>query len=443
MAPEVGADVGVVEVDGAGGGGDVPLEVLEQKLTSWASNIAAAEAKWFVWLGDYVEREGWAEWGCLGAAHWLSWKCGMTPNAARERVRVATALRGLPLIAAAFGEGRLSYSKVRAVTRVANEFNEPDLADMALHATGAQLESICRGYRDSRSTVEAAAEAFELRNLTSRRNHDGTTSFSIRVLDDAASLVNKKIAAQVDRVAEEQGIEVDPSEEGAPGVSAVTPEVSAVTPEVSAATPEVSAVTPGRWPDDIEAAKTLVQDLFQVTLDEHILPQPVAQRLCCDPRITPLIEDAARQPIGVGRTTRLINRRLRRALERRDASQCQFPGCPSSRHLHAHHIIHWANGGPTELDNLILVCHFHHHLVHEGGWTINPTTRGFIQPDNTAIDPTPATARYRGNANIIEPTNRPGSDSALEPPNYDAFDLPWTTTILHHNENLRRLEAAE
>lgn len=112
MAPEFGVDVEVGAVD-MGGGGDVPLEVLEQKLTSWASNIAAAEAKWFVWLGEYVEREGWAGWGCLGAAHWLSWKCGMTPNAARERVRVATALGGLPLIAAAFGEGRLSYSKVR------------------------------------------------------------------------------------------------------------------------------------------------------------------------------------------------------------------------------------------------------------------------------------------------------------------------------------------
>ncbi|ORB10802.1 HNH endonuclease signature motif containing protein, partial [Mycolicibacterium monacense] len=71
------------------------------------------------------------------------------------------------------------------------------------------------------------------------------------------------------------------------------------------------------------------------------------------------------QLIGAGRTTRLINRRLRRALEHRDRT-CVVPGCESTRGLHAHHIQHWENGGPTDLDNLVLVCPYHHRLHHRG-----------------------------------------------------------------------------
>jgi HNH endonuclease len=74
--------------------------------------------------------------------------------------------------------------------------------------------------------------------------------------------------------------------------------------------------------------------------------------------------------IGSGRETRTISRRLRRALEHRDHGTCVIPGCGSTRGLHAHHIIHWEDGGPTELTNLVLVCPFHHRLHHRGGITI-------------------------------------------------------------------------
>jgi len=188
------------DITDSGGHSAVPLEVLEQQLTSWAANIAAAEARWLSWLGEYDRRDGWVEWGCASAAHWLSRKCGMTSSVARERVRVAAALAELPLIRAAFEQGRLSYSKVRALTRVANKFNEPELCDMALHASGAQLEAICRGYRRSHPDRGEIAGAHQQRRFSVRENHDGTTTLTLVFTADQARHVIEGVNAEAERI---------------------------------------------------------------------------------------------------------------------------------------------------------------------------------------------------------------------------------------------------
>ena len=84
--------------------------------------------------------------------------------------------------------------------------------------------------------------------------------------------------------------------------------------------------------------------------------------------------------IGAGRATRQINRRLRRALEHRDR-MCAVPGCGATRGLHAHHIRHWEDGGPTELDNLVLVCPYHHRLHHRGVITITGPADALVVTD--------------------------------------------------------------
>jgi len=94
------------------------------------------------------------------------------------------------------------------------------------------------------------------------------------------------------------------------------------------------------------------------------------QRLLCDTRIQPCLSDADGVDFGVGRVTRTIPHWLRRVLQPRD-NGCRFPGCDRTRWLHAHHIIHWAQGGPTNLDNLALLCGFHHRMIHNASWTIN------------------------------------------------------------------------
>lgn len=101
---------------------------------------------------------------------------------------------------------------------------------------------------------------------------------------------------------------------------------------------------------------------------ERIAPE-VARRWACDIRAS-VVVDHEGHGCDEGHETRVLNRRLRRALHRRDRGMCRFPGCGAESWLHAHHIIHWANGGPTDLDNLVLLCGHHHSAVHEGGWSV-------------------------------------------------------------------------
>lgn len=109
----------------------VPLERLKAEICELAGHLWAAECRWLLMIGEFDRREAWSPWGLQSCAHWLSWRCGVALNAARERVRVARRLADLPLITAAFSRGELSYAKVRALTRVANDANEPELAEIA------------------------------------------------------------------------------------------------------------------------------------------------------------------------------------------------------------------------------------------------------------------------------------------------------------------------
>ncbi len=137
------------------------------------------------------------------------------------------------------------------------------------------------------------------------------------------------------------------------------------------------------------------------------VPRDSARRLACDARITALVEDALGRPLGVGRTTRTVPRWLRRALKNRDGG-CTFPGCAHTRYLQAHHIWHWADGGPTDLRNLILVCHAHHKVIHDHHLRITLHDNGYTEfhhPDGTRIGRPPERAD-RGHT----PQPRPESD---------------------------------
>ena len=108
------------------------------------------------------------------------------------------------------------------------------------------------------------------------------------------------------------------------------------------------------------------------------------------------------QPLGAGRETRTISRRLRRALEYRDRGTCVVPGCGATRGLHAHHLIHWEDGGPTELWNLVLVCPFHHRAHHRGVITLTGPAHHLIVTD--------AAGRRLTNASLARPPTTPPPD---------------------------------
>src|SRR3984885_12056001 len=148
-----------------------PLYRLESQICELAGHLAAATCRFLVLLGDFDARKGWASWEMNSCAEWLSWKCQMSSATAREHVRVARVLRDLPVIRGEFGAGRLSYAKVRALTRIATPQTEAGLAEIAGPMTGNQLERFARAHRQVSTADDAAARI--RRRLAWRVGEDG------------------------------------------------------------------------------------------------------------------------------------------------------------------------------------------------------------------------------------------------------------------------------
>jgi hypothetical protein len=134
-----------------------------------------------------------------------------------------------------------------------------------------------------------------------------------------------------------------------------------------------------------------------------------SRRLSCDCGVVPWLEDKEGTTLDIGRRTRSIPPAIRRALDRRDGG-CRFPGCTAKHYVDAHHIQHWADGGETRLDNLLLLCRHHHRLVHEGGYGLELNTAGepiFTTPNGNLIPRGPDT-RFSGNAFTLTADNQYG-----------------------------------
>lgn len=395
---------------------DLPLEQLEHQITELAAHIYAATCRWLLLVAEFDRREAWRQWGCKSAAHWLSWQCGVELGPAREQVRVARRLTELPLVRDGFERGELSYSKARAISRVATPQTEESLVEMARHSTAAQLEKLVRAYRGVQSAeLEAANAAHARRFLSWRWEEDGTLSLKGRLGPEEGAAF---IAAIEQEVAEEWAAAAIESGR----VSAETPDpallatVGGPSDEDAAARAE-HPVLAGRGARSADAFARLVEaarcaraanrspaGLAQVVIhadedslradeihdrchleDGPAVPPETARRLTCDGSIV-LLRERAGRPLDVGRLTRTIHPALRRALENRDGG-CTFPGCHQRRRLHAHHLVHWSRGGRTDRDNLTLVCAFHHRLVHEGGFDVRRVGGEtiFIRPDGTPV----------------------------------------------------------
>jgi hypothetical protein len=160
--------------------GSRPLERLEAEIVELSSQLTAATSRLLGLVGEFDAVEGWREWGMRSTAHWLSWQCGVGLTAGREQVRVARALRRLPLLAGEFAAGRLSYSKVRAVSRVATAETESTFVEWAVHATAAQLDRLVAAQRRVPRTGEVRAR-HDARYLSWRWDDDGSLVGSFRL----------------------------------------------------------------------------------------------------------------------------------------------------------------------------------------------------------------------------------------------------------------------
>ena len=153
---------------------------LVDEITTLAGHLNAANARFLALIAELDRRKGWAEWGVKSCAHWLNWKCGIDLGAAREKVRVARSLETLPKVAASMAEGRLSYAKVRAMTRVALPANESYLLNIALCGTASHVENVVRGYRRALDAEELSREAIQQRDQSLLYYTDADGSMVIR-----------------------------------------------------------------------------------------------------------------------------------------------------------------------------------------------------------------------------------------------------------------------
>ena len=421
---------------------EAALDALEAQITRLWGNINAATAQFLALLTEFDRKEGWAQHGVASCAHWLSWQCGIGPVAAREKVRTARALESLPKIAEAFGEGRLSYSKVRALTRVATAATEDTLLHIALNGTAEHVERTVRGFRRVQRDIERTeAEAMHGRRyLDCRRESDGSVRLEARLAPEVGEMLLKALEAAQAQLDERGG--------DAENAGATEPAADAVPADVSAETPRTQSALPSRWdaaPESV-SAETPPRSASQRRADalEHILEQflagkcsgsaasahelvvhiahdalrdvpestgaslehggkvavETARRLGCDGALLGVVKGARGEPLAVGRRTRAVPPAIRRALRVRDGG-CRFPGCDRSRHVHAHHIRHWADGGETALDNLVTLCSQHHRQVHEGGYGVRVRQGAieFTRPDGRVIPPAgrPHGRCFRGN----------------------------------------------
>ena len=367
------------------------LEVLEHEICTLAARLASQTCRWLCLVAEFDAREGWAEWGVNSCAEWLSWRCGIAISAAREHTRVARVLGGLALVRAAFASGALSYSKVRALTRVASASTEAQLVELARHATGAQLERLCGQYRRVlRASSEHAIALSERQALDLYWDQDGMLVFHGRLTaEDGAVLMAAlhQAAQQLPAAVRQLG-----------GAAA---RAQALTVLAAGGQPAAEVVV---HVDAQTLPAGAIKDRCELAGGPALAPETM-RRLGCDAALVTIIEHDGK-PLSVGRRTRVIPPALRRALQSRDHG-CRFPGPTHSHHLHAHHIKHWAHGGPTEIDNLLQLCSHHHRLVHEAGYHIKARGGGepqFYTPDGRPIPqtctapPLPATSTLAATA---------------------------------------------
>jgi hypothetical protein len=394
-----------------------PLPDLAAAITAGAVRLAAATAAWLRLIAEFDEREGWHGYGIASCAHWLSWQCGLSPGAAREHVRVARALGSLPLIEAAFAEGRLSYSKVRALTRIAEPDSEAALVELAGELTASQVERTVRQWRRAEVVNAGEPPTEERPSFDHWWDESGMLTVQVRMPSEAGAGFMAAIESLAERAARRERARAKRAGTEPVVESPSARRLAALTTLAQA------AVNSDRRAGDAPRREVVVHVDVAVLADDAAagrayveggpaLSPAQARRMLCEASVVAMLEDG-REPLGVGRRRRRVTGAQRMALLRRDGG-CARPGCPESRieRLHAHHLRHWLFGGGTDMTNLVLLCDRDHGLVHELDLVMTRSGGHLIvtAPDGRRVWG-PADAAFRGGLTGLEDASVPSRES--------------------------------
>jgi len=368
------------------------LDRLGDEIAELSAHLEAATARLLDLIREFDARGGWNT-GFSSCAAWLSWRVGLDLGAARERVRVARALSTLPRLAQALARGELSYAKVRALTRVATPETEERLLAVGRAGTACHVERIVRGWRrvDRIAEVRETALRHNSRALRVYQDEDGMVVVRGRLAPEAGAVLLQALTAAREALYRQRRQTFDNVND----VSAETPPIEQQQPPLeqqqadaltllaeSALRHGIDPGTPGeRYQIVVHVDAPVLADANapgqSVLEDGARVSAETSQRLACDASRVVMQHGRDGRVVEVAARTRTIPAALRRALHQRDRG-CRFPGCVV-RFGQGHHIRHWAQGGPTTLSNLALLCRRHHRAVHEEGYKVERLSDGELQ----------------------------------------------------------------
>ena len=378
------------------------LDRLGDEIAELSAHLDAATARLLALIRAFDARGGWNT-GFSSCAAWLGWRVGLDVGAARERVRVARALGTLPRLAEALARGELSYAKVRALTRVATPATEARLLAVGRAGTAAHIERIVRGWRrvDRQAEARQATRQHADRGLHVYQDEDGTVVVRGRLTPEVGALLTRALDAARETLYQRTRVTGGAT---APDPAMALPTRAQQQADALALLAETAlhhVIDPGapgeRYQVIVHVDAAVLADPEQPgqsVLEEgsHVSAE-TSRRLACDASRVVMRHDDEGRIVEVGARTRTIPPALRRALLHRDRS-CRFPGC-HVRFGQGHHVRHWAQGGPTTLGNLVLLCRRHHHAVHEEGYRVSRGPDGaldFRRPDGRPLPQVPTAA---------------------------------------------------
>jgi len=349
------------------------LDVLLDKVAELTGQRNAIDGQIVEIVAEIDRDELWGATGALSVPALVAWMTGISPRNAKTIVAIAQRIEEFPRCAKGMREGRFSLDQVGVIAEKAADGSDAHYAEMAESATVTQLRSAIK--LEPRPEPEPEPRPQPPRSISKTADEQSAT-WRITLPHDEAATFESALDSHRDALV------ADWKRDHPDGASGQAP------PLPNTVDAFMSLIETG-WDADVarrpHAQRTTVVvhvDLETRVTALHLGPLLTAddrRYLTCDATCEVWFERSG-QVIGSGRATRTVNRRLRRVLEHRDW-RCVVPGCGATRGLHAHHIVHWEDGGLTELDNLVLVCPYHHRAHHRGVITITGPAQHLVVTD--------------------------------------------------------------
>jgi len=361
---------------------DRTSDALADELTQLRHLIDHLEVRFSQTAAEFAQTNAWEDWGSVSPIQWIRYECKMGGGAAADRVCVGEQLARLPLSSQALADGQIGFAHLAVLARTAEALTSSDTAkgfDEQLVLNEAKTLSVGRLWRfchhvrhaaDPKGFAAGEADAVERRRLQLSPCEDGSLLVD-GWLDSAGGAA---LRTALEPLARPTGAEDDRCRERRLAdalVELATHTLDAgLVPQRAGQRPHLQVTT------TLETLRGLAGSPAGELEFSLPISATTVQRLACDSTITRVVLGSQSVVIDVGRAKRVVAGTTRRAVDARDG-HCQWPRCdrPPSWSA-AHHVVHWTRGGTTNLSNLVLLCHRHHWLAHEGGWQLVRTDDG-------------------------------------------------------------------